>query len=167
MDSAEEMQSKIQGWTMKGLAASSFSRTLTLGDLKCQTEGNTERWCVEDLKQHGEMFLSNSSQPIWVEISSLWKKKVKLLVAQSWLCDPMDGSPPGSSVHEFSRQEYWSGLPFPSPGDLPNLGIKPKPPALQAESLPSEPPGKPCSLWALSKLQISQQTNQLLHILAT
>ena len=38
----------------------------------------------------------------------------------------------------FSRQEYWSGLPFPSPGDLPDPGIKPRPPALQANSLPSE-----------------------------
>ena len=42
----------------------------------------------------------------------------------------------------FSRQEYWSGLTFPSPGDLPDPGIKPKPPALQANSLPSESPGK-------------------------
>ena len=42
----------------------------------------------------------------------------------------------------FSRQEYWSGLPFPSPGDLPDQGIKPMSPALQADSLPSEPPGK-------------------------
>ena len=42
---------------------------------------------------------------------------------------------------EFSRQEYWSGLSFPSPGDLPNLGIKPGFPALQADSLPSEPQG--------------------------
>ena len=45
----------------------------------------------------------------------------------------------------FSRQEYWSGLPFPSPGDLPNPGIKPRSPALQADALPSEPPGKPLS----------------------
>ena len=43
---------------------------------------------------------------------------------------------------EFSRQEYWSGLPCPPPGDLPNLGIEPKSPALQAGSLPFEPPGK-------------------------
>ena len=47
---------------------------------------------------------------------------------------------------EFSRQEYWSGLPFPSPGDLPNPGIEPGSPALQADALPSEPPGKPSSL---------------------
>ena len=47
---------------------------------------------------------------------------------------------------EFSRQEYWSGLPFPSPGDLPDPGIKPRSPAMQAAALPSEPPGKPFSL---------------------
>ena len=43
----------------------------------------------------------------------------------------------------FSRQEYWSGLPLPSPGDLPNPGIEPGSLALQADTLPSEPPGKP------------------------
>ena len=43
----------------------------------------------------------------------------------------------------FSRQEYWSGLPFPSPGDLPNPGMETWSPALQADSLPSEPPGRP------------------------
>ena len=44
---------------------------------------------------------------------------------------------------EFSRQEYWSGLPFPSPGDLPNPGIEPRCPALQVDALLSEPPGNP------------------------
>ena len=43
----------------------------------------------------------------------------------------------------FSRQEYWSGLPFPSPGDLPNPGIDPRSPALQADALLFELPGKP------------------------
>ena len=43
----------------------------------------------------------------------------------------------------FSGQQYWSGLPFPSPGDLPDPGIEPRSPALQANSLPSEPPGTP------------------------
>ena len=46
----------------------------------------------------------------------------------------------------FSRQEYWSGLPFPTPEGLPNPGIKPRSPASQADSLPSEPPGKPIFL---------------------
>ena len=48
-------------------------------------------------------------------------------------CDPMDCQAPLSM--EFSMQEYWSGLPFPSPGDLPNTGIEPVSPALQADSL--------------------------------
>ena len=47
---------------------------------------------------------------------------------------------------EFSRQEYWNGLPCPSPGDLPNPGIEPRSPALQVDSLPSESPGKPLDL---------------------
>ena len=68
------------------------------------------------------------------------------------LCNLMYYSPPGSSWDSpgkfmgFSRQEYWGGLPFPSPEDLPNPGIKPKPPvspALQADSLPRHHQGKP------------------------
>ena len=68
----------------------------------------------------------------------------KVLVAQSCLTlrDPIDCSLPGSSVHGISRQKYWSGEPFPSPGDLLHPGIKPRSPALQADSLPSEPWGK-------------------------
>ena len=59
------------------------------------------------------------------------------------LCDPMD-----SSLHQappsmgFSRQEYWSGLPFPSSWNLPDPGIEPRSPALKTDALPSEPPGK-------------------------
>ena len=59
--------------------------------------------------------------------------------------DPMDFSPPGSSVLEFTRQEYWNVLPFPSPGDLPYPGTKPMSPAspeLVADSLPLAPHGK-------------------------
>ena len=47
----------------------------------------------------------------------------------------------------FSRQEYWSGLPFPSPGDLPDPGIEPRSPTLEADTLTSEPPGKPKLKW--------------------
>ena len=46
----------------------------------------------------------------------------------------------------FSRQEYWSGVPLPSPGDLPDPGIEPGSPALEADALTSEPPGKMLSL---------------------
>ena len=60
-------------------------------------------------------------------------------VAQSCptLCDPMDCVHQTPQSMEFSRQEYWSGVPFSSPGDLPNPGIKPGSPALHADSLPS------------------------------
>ena len=51
----------------------------------------------------------------------------------------------------FSRQECWSGLSFPSPGDLPNPGNEPGSPALRAEALPSEPPGKPYYMGNLIK----------------
>ena len=56
---------------------------------------------------------------------------------------------------EFSRPEYWSGEPLPSPGDLPNPGIEPRSPALQADSLPAEPQGKPknTGVGSLSLLQ--------------
>ena len=47
---------------------------------------------------------------------------------------------------EFSRQEYWSGLRFPSPGDLPDPGIRPGSPTLRADALPSEPPGNPTEM---------------------
>ena len=60
------------------------------------------------------------------------------------LCDPLDCSQQDSSVHSISQARILeSGLPFPSPGDLSNPGIEPRSPALQAYSLPSEPPGKP------------------------
>ena len=66
---------------------------------------------------------------------------------------------------EFSRPEYWSGQPFPSPGDLPNLGIEPRSPALQEASLPAEPQGKPKntgvgSLSLLQQIFPTQELNQ-------
>ena len=69
----------------------------------------------------------------WSEVKSLSRV---LLLATPW---NVAYQAPQST--EFSRQEYWSGLLFPSPGDLPNSGIKPGSPELQADALPSEPPG--------------------------
>ena len=70
-------------------------------------------------------------------------QKMKALVIQSCstLCHPWSVACQASLSMEFSRQEYWSGLPFPSPVHLPDPGIKPRSPALQAYSLPSESPG--------------------------
>ena len=86
------------------------------------------------------------------------------------LCDPMDCSPPGTFVHGDSPgKNTWSGLPCLPPGDLPNPGIKPRSPALQGDSLPSEPPGKTKNsrVGSLSLLQgifLTQESNwRLLH----
>ena len=73
-----------------------------------------------------------------------------VLVAQLCLtlCDPMDCSQPGSSVHGIFQQGYWSGLPFPSSWDLPDPGIEPQSPALKTDSLPTGLPGNTmCILW--------------------
>ena len=59
------------------------------------------------------------------EVSSAAAAAAKSLQSCPTLCDPIDGSPPGSPTLGFSRQEHWSGLPFPSPGNLPDPGIKP------------------------------------------
>ena len=58
------------------------------------------------------------------------------------LCDPWTVAHQAPPSMGFSRQEYWSGLPFPSPGDLPNPGIEAGSPTLQADALTSAPPGK-------------------------
>ena len=68
------------------------------------------------------------------------------------LCDAMDCSPPGSSVHGISQARILSGLPFPSPGDLPDPGIQPRSPALQADSLLTELSGKPTWVYQFSSV---------------
>ena len=66
-------------------------------------------------------------------------------VAQSGptLSDSMECSLPGSSIYGILQEEHWSEEPFLSPGDRPNLRMEPRSPALQVDSLPTEPPGKP------------------------
>ena len=75
------------------------------------------------------------------------------------LCDPMNCSLPAPQSMEFSRQEYSSGLQFPSSGDLPDPGIEPRSSALQAASLPSEPPRKPV---VIKNMQIKPQRATIL-----
>ena len=69
--------------------------------------------------------------------------KVLVTLSHPTLCDPTDCSLLGFSVHGISQARHWSRLPFPSPGDLLNPGIEAGSPALQADSLLSEPPSKP------------------------
>ena len=70
------------------------------------------------------------------------KKKVKPLSNVRLFATPWTVAYKASPSMGFPRQEYWSGLPFPSLGDLSDPGIKPGSPALQADALTSEPPGK-------------------------
>ena len=74
--------------------------------------------------------------------SLLLERKVKSLSRVRLVATPWTVAYQAPPSMGFSRLEYWSGLPFPSPGDLPNPGIEPGSPALQADALPSEPPGK-------------------------
>ena len=71
------------------------------------------------------------------------RKKVKSLSCVRLFVTPWTVAYLGPLSMGFSRQEYWSGLPVPSPGDLPHPGIEPRSPALWADALTSEPPGKP------------------------
>ena len=77
----------------------------------------------------------------WMNLEDM-KVKVKQLSCVRLFVTPWTIAYHAPPSMGFSRQEYWSGLPFPSPGDLLNPGIKPGSPALQADTLPSEPPGK-------------------------
>ena len=81
----------------------------------------------------------------WKLLSRVW------LFATPWTIQSM----------EFSRPEYWSGYPFPSPGNLPNPGIKPRASTLQVDSLPSEPQGKPNSVYTFKRCPLSHLTLKL------
>ena len=110
--------------------------------LSCIGEGNgnpLQCSCLENPRDGG---------PWWAAVYGVTQSRTRL----KWLSS---GSSSSIQSIEFSRPEYWSGWPFPSPGDLPNLGIKPRSPTLQADSLPTEPPEKPknTGMGSLSLLQ--------------
>ena len=81
--------------------------------------------------------------------------KLKVKVTQSYptLCDPMDYSPPGSSAHGILQNISVGSYLFPSSGDLPNPGIEPRSPTLQADSSLAESPGKPTVKWKPAYLE--------------
>ena len=93
--------------------------------------------------------LNHNVQPKWSQFTSDFHNcpcsslsEVKSLSGVRLFATPWMAAYQAPRSMGFSRQEYWSGLPFPSPGDLPNPGIEPRSPALQTDALPSEPPGK-------------------------
>ena len=87
-------------------------------------------------------------------------------VAQSCptLCDPWTVAHQAPLSMGFSRKEYWSGLPFPSPGDLPNPGIESGSPTLQADALTSDPPGKPQNTYTQQILRFTHLNEEFQRI---
>ena len=102
--------------------------------------------CVSSMDINGRWSSINKSESVG-----------KLTQLCPTLCDPRT-----IQSMEFSRPEYWSGYPFPSPGDLPNPGIEPRSPALEVDSAPAEPQGKPCvfamciSLYSLHRREVRE-----------
>ena len=98
------------------------------------------RWILYHLshqESHMNSYLKNAHKCISVIMSFV----VKSLGCVQLFHDPMDFRSPPGLIMGFPRQEYWSGLPFPSPGDLCHSGIEPMSPALQMDFLSTEPPG--------------------------
>ena len=109
-----------------------------------ETEGNCKIVSVSILRSR--KWQENASL-MWAQLYNRWEC-IRCLVAQSCpaLFDPMDCSPPASSVHGILQERILEWVVIPSPGDLPNPGIEPASsvsPVLQADSLPTEPSGKP------------------------
>ena len=90
---------------------------------------------------------------------TVWAGSVRPLVVQSWsrvwLCDPMDCSPPGSSAHGIFQARILEWVAMPSSRGLPDPGIKPASPALQADSLPLTPPGEPTGFRRVTLCSVS------------
>ena len=118
----------------------------------------------EDLLEEGMATYSSTLTwriPWTEEPGRLWSMKVK---AKSLSCVQLFATPWTVAYQAppsvgFSRHEYWSGVPFPSPEDLPDLGIEPTSPALQADALLSEPPRKQWSTGSVhEELDITEAT---------
>ena len=101
---------------------------------------------------HSEFIIYISTRAVWgfsfsilshKFTNKLYSLKITFITQSCLFATPWTGACRAPLSMEFSRQEYWSGLPFPSPGDLPDPGIKPRFPTLQADSLPFESPGSP------------------------
>ena len=103
---------------------------------------------ISGCRKNGTRLAFNCSIPnscLLIEINKMLYTCIIRVCAQHapTLCNPIDCSPPVSSVHWTLRQEYWSGLPFPPPGELPDPGIEPMSPVLAGRFLITELPGKP------------------------
>ena len=124
--------------------------TFPLGCFICRCGKNKHRTLMSQYRYHA----ASAYIPLKVKVKSL---SCVRLFATAWTVAYQAPLP-----MEFSRQEYWSGLPFPSPGDLPDPGIELCSPTLQVDTLPSEPPGKPLYSLRYSKTENIRKTISLI-----
>ena len=115
------------------------------GKLDSNLQRTPPHFCTRPNPFLTTQFLSNSCQFLYPLSALSIKLKVKSLSRVQLFVTPWTVAYHTPLSMGFSQQEYWSGLPFPFPEDLPDPGIKPRSPALQADALPSEPPGKSLS----------------------
>ena len=139
-------------WIPRNPVSSQLSRVNTKGGLTisgflAMHHIDKEAWCAT---VHG-VAKSWTQLSNWTELN--WTGQEKVLVTQSCLtlCDHMDCNPPGYTVYGILQAKILEWVAIPSPEDLPNPGIEPRSPELQADTLPSEPPGKPS--WPQSDLK--------------
>ena len=108
-------------------------------DNKCSIMGI---WFLQGRKREQKLQLFQITQSMHLKQQKNQKVKVRVKsLSRVRLCHPWTVAHQTPPSMGFSRQEYWSGLPFPSPGDLPDPGIEPRSPTLQADASTSAPPG--------------------------
>ena len=100
----------------------------------------------------------------WIGICMKVKVKVKLLSRVRLFATPWTVAHQAPPSMGFSKQEYWSGLPLPSPGDLPDPGIEPRSPAFQADALTSEPPVKPGDMYSDQQKTMKEHNCEMSYV---
>ena len=129
--------------------------------LKTHTTGNA-KWCSLGWR---EMMSETENLNEGLKSAPTGKVKESHLVVSDSLWPLWTRAYQAPLSLEFSRQEYWSGLTLPSPGDLPDPGIEPESPALQADSLPSEPPRFRLSIFSKNTPWLMLCISQLYHVI--
>ena len=135
-----------------------YGNTSDLRDCYIGRTGWEMRLGVPGDWRHWDQYPQISKEPIvtlrpsWLRCVFSRSSHVRFFATPWTVC-----SPPGSSVHEFSKQEFWSGRLGPSPGDLTDPGIEPTPPALQVDSSPFERPGN-SHVWGRALICLSWPT---------
>ena len=118
--------------------------------------GRSQNFCFSTARNANGNRLQESAHPWSFPLECVCMSVTQLCPT---FCDPVTIARQVLLFTEFSRQEYWSRLSFPSPRDLPNSGIEPRSYALQADSLSSGPPGKPMYMYTYIRIYIYLYTH--------